>query len=80
MREYFYTHEHEAIWPAGCCTVTNRIKNGDTSFAIFDDVTEILRIYTAIPQDVGVHSLTMEAFYSAYEELTPPTTTSSATI
>jgi len=80
MREYFYTHEHEAIWPAGSCTVTNRIQNGDTSFATFDDATEILRIYTPDPKDVGVNSLTMEAFYSAFEEPTPPTETATQTI
>jgi len=80
MQEYFFTHQHETIWPTGSCIVKSRIEGGETTWAHFWDPTQMLTISSAYPSDVGTHSLTMTAFYSSWAEPTPPIMTASQTI
>jgi len=73
LKEYFFTHEHETIWPEGSCTVASRIEGGNTSYASVHGDTYMFTVSPVLPADIGTHDLTVTAFYSAWTEPTPPT-------
>jgi len=75
LKEYFFSHEHEAIWPEGSCTVASRIEGGDTTYANVHGDTYIFTVSPVLPVDVGTHDLTVTAFYSSWVEPTLPTKT-----
>jgi len=60
-----YNHDYTAAWPTGNCGIGYRIKGGDTPYASLTGTT--LTLAPSSLGDIGVHSITIEAFYETYK-------------
>jgi len=68
-----FSHQYEAIWPMGACTVNWRIVGGDKPFLVQDG--DSMKLYTPELTYVGTHSVQLEVYYSAWTEPVEPTRT-----